>query len=229
MFSRKVVLGLAAFVVITVLVGQSLFGAGGVGGQRPQRGVQRPQSGGGQRPQRGVETGRGQRDPQQMREQMQKMIVQRMKTQLEIDDEKWKTVQPLLEKVMKLNGQLNSGAPGGMYGMPGGRGMAVGGRGMGVGGREGPGMQAGQGRNRPVGEGQTTELKKTDMQKATEELQGLLRSGSAESDAIAAKLAAYRNAKNKVKGDLAKAQGDLKAQMTTPKQEARLVLMGLLD
>jgi len=220
MFSRKVVFGLAAFVVITVLVGQSLFGAGGVGVQRPQRGVQRPQ-----RPQRPGETGRVQRDPQQMREQMQRMMVQRMKRQLEIADEKWETVQPLLEKVVQLNAQLNSGALGGMYGMLGG----FGGRGMGAGGRGDPGMQAGQGRNRPVGEGQTTERGKTDLQKAADELQGLLRSFTAESDAIAAKLAAYRNAKNKVKEDLAKAQGALKAQITTPKQEARLVLMGLLN
>jgi len=223
MFSRRLVFGLAAFVVVTVLVGQSLLGAGGRGGQRPQReGVQRPGRVGGQRPGR-VETGRGQRDPQQMREQMQKMMVQRMKTQLAISDEKWVTVQPLLEKVMQLNGQLNSGMAGGMYGMPGG----FGGRGMGPGGRGGPGMQPGQGRNQP--EGQATGQKKSDLQNATDELQALLRNRTAESAAIATKLAAYRSAKNKVKGDLAKVQGDLKAQMTTPKQEARLVLMGLLD
>ncbi len=90
-------------------------------------------------------------------------------------------------------------------------------------------MPGGQGRNRPVGEGQTSEQKKTDLQKATDELQELLRSRTAESDAIATKLTAFRSAKKKAQGDLAKAQGDLKAQITTPKQEARLVLMGLLN
>ena len=224
MFSRKVVLGLVGFVLITVLLGESLLGAGGVGGQRPPRGAQ-PSQRGAQRPQRGGTSGRVQRDPQQMRDQMQKMMIQRMKRQLEIDDEKWETVQPLLEKVVKLNSQLNSSTSGGVYGMAGG----FGGRGMGPGGRGGLGMQPGQGRNRPVREGQTSEREMSDLQKAADELQELLRSATAEPDAIAAKLAVYRNAKNKVKGDLAKAQGDLKAQMTTPTQEARLVLMGLLN
>jgi len=217
MLKRKVVLGLAAFVLITVLVGQSLFGAGGRGGRRSQRGTQRPQRGG--------NTSLMQRNPQQMREQMQKMMVQRMKTQLEIDDEKWQTVQPLLEKVVQLNGQLNSPSLVGMYGMPGG----FGGRGMAPGGRGGPGMQPGQQRNRPGRQDQTTKREKTDLEKATDELQQLLRSNTVEADEIKTKLAAYRDAKNKIKEDLAKAQEDLKAQITTPKQEASLVLMGLLN
>jgi hypothetical protein len=219
MFKRKVVIGLASFVLITVLVGQSLSGAAGRGGQRPQRDAV----------QRGGNTGRVQRDPRQMQKQMQNMMVQRMKAQLEIDDEKWETVKPLLENVLQLDGQLNSGTAMGRLGMPGG----MGGRGMGQGGpggRGGPGVQPGQGRNRPVVEGQaTTEGEKTALEKAGEELQELLKSSTAESAAIETKLAAYREAKTAVKGALAKAKEALKAQMTTPKQQATLALANMLD
>jgi len=177
-----------------------------------------------------------QRDPRQMEQQMRNMMVQRMKTQLEIDDEKWETVKPLLENVLQLDAQLNSGTAMGRLGMPGGmggRGMGAGGRGMGQGGQGGrgsSGMQPGQGRNRPAVEGQaTTEGEKTDLEKADEELQELVKSSTAESDAIETKLAAYREAKTAVKEALAKAKEALKAQMTTPKQQAILALANMLD
>jgi len=161
------------------------------------------------------------------------MMVQRMKAQLKIDDEKWETVKPLLENVLQLDAQLNSGTALERLGMPGGmggRGMALGGRGMAPGGRGGPGMQPGQGRNRPAVEGQaTTEGEKTDLEKVGEELQELVKSSTAESDAIETKLAAYREAKTAVKGALATAKEALKAQMTTPKQQAILVLANMLD
>lgn len=212
MFRRKVVLGSAAFVLITVFVVQSLWGA--AGRVLPV-----------QRPERSANAGRVQRDPQQTREQIQKMMVQRMKTQLEIDDEKWQTVQPLLEKVVQLTGQLESRSLGGTYAVAGG----LSGRRMAASERGGPAGQPEPGQTLPGRQEQTTAGEKTDLQKATDELQGLLRGGTAESAAIQTKLTAYRNAKNKVKEELAKAQADLKAQMTTPKQEATLVLAGLLN
>ncbi|MBN2270453.1 MAG: hypothetical protein JXN61_07560 [Sedimentisphaerales bacterium] len=212
MFKTKVILGSAAFVLLTVFVGQSLRGA--AGRVRPV-----------QRPDRSANISRVQRDPQQTREQAQKMMVARMKTQLEIDDAKWETVQPLLEKVVRLTGQLESRSLGGVYAVAGGLSR----RGAAVGERGGPAGQPEPGQNLPGRSEQTATGEKTDLQKAADELQELLRSGTGESAAIKTALAAYRSAKNKVKEELAKAQADLKAQMTTPKQEATLVLAGLLN
>ena len=231
MFRKKVIIAVAAFVLIAVLVGQSLS-AGGVrsgrtGGQRPQRGAERPPRGADQRQMM-------QRNPQEMQERMQTMMIERMKRQLQIEDDKWVTVKPLLENVMKLNGQLNPSARGGMFGGFGGAGaMGMGGRGgMSAGGRGGAGAGAGgrggQGQTRPGATTGTAKAEKTGLQKAVEDLQGLLRSQDAKDDDITAKVTAVRAAKTKLKADLAKAQDALKAQMNV-KQEANLVIMGLLN
>jgi len=193
-------------------MGQSLWGA--AGRVRPV-----------QRPERSANISRVQRNPQQTREQAQKMMVERMKTQLEIDDAKWQTVQPLLEKVVRLTGQLESRSLGGVYAVAGGLSR----RGAATGERGGPAGQPAPGENTPARQEQATAGEKTDLQKAGDELQELLRSGTPDSVAIKTALATYRSAKNKVKEELVKAQADLKAQMTTPKQEATLVLAGLLN
>jgi len=210
MSKRRIVFGLAAFVLITVLVGQSLSESGDRGGQRPQRGGQQAQPGG-QQPQRGGERpGRGQ-TMQRNPEQMQEMMLERMKTQLQVTDEKWTTVKPLLKNVSSLNAQLNTRSRGGMaFGSRGGRGETASGS---RGGTE----------PRPA-----TDTPKTDVEKAADELQTLLRTEAPDADQIKTKLAALRIAKDKVKKDLAKAETDLKAQLT-PKQEATLVLMGQLN
>ena len=202
MSKRKIVLGLAAFVLITVLVGQSLSGAGnrGSGGQRPQRGGERSQQGE-ERPERGQ---RVRRTP----EQMQEMMLERMKTQLKVTDEKWTKVKPLLKKVSSLNAQLNPRSR---------RGMMFGGRG----GRSGRGPREGT-------EQPTAETPKTAIEKATDELQKLLSAEDPKADQIKTKLAAFRSEKEKVKKALAKVETDLKAQLTA-KQEATLVLMGQLN
>lgn len=213
MLRKKVIIAVASFALITLLVGQSLSGGQRPqrGGDRPQRGAERPQRGG-ERPQRGGDQRQMmQRDPQAMQARMQQMMVERMKRQLQIEDDKWETVKPLLENVMKLNNQLNPSARGGMFGGFGGRG------GMGAGGR-----------TRPGGAAEPAKTEKTDLQKAVDELQEIVRSENAEDDSIKAKLTAVRTAKAKVKTDLAKAQETLKAQMTV-KQEANLVIMGLLN
>jgi hypothetical protein len=210
MSKRRIVFGLAAFVLITVLVGQSLSGSGDRGGQRPQRGEQQAQPGG-QQPQRGGERpGRGQ-TMQRNPEQMQEMMLERMKTQLQVTDEKWTTVKPLLKNVSSLNAQLNTRSRGGMaFGSRGGRGETA------------PGSKGGA-EPQPA-----TDTPKTDVEKAADELQTLLRTEAPDADQIKTKLAALRIAKDKVKKDLAKAETDLKAQLT-PKQEATLVLMGQLN
>ena len=207
MSKRKIVFGLAAFMLITVLVGQSLSNSGRRGGERPARGGERPQRDG-ERPQRGGErTDRAQR----MRgtpEQMQDMMLERMKTRLKVTDEKWTAVKPLLKKVGTLRAQLNPRSRGGMFGGRGGRG--------GRGPREGT--------EQPP----TKEPPKTGVEKAADELQTLLRAKDPDAAQIKAKLAALRSEKEKVKKDLAKAETALKAQLTA-EQEANLVLMGQIN
>jgi hypothetical protein len=148
-----------------------------------------------------------QRDP----EQMQRMMTERMKEPLGASDEEWKVIQPRLLKVMNLSRQIN--APG--------RGMMFGGRGQTM----GPGGRAGQ-RTRPGTAGQQREP--SAIEKATEELQEVLRSKTATPEQIKAKLTALRTAKEKATKDLAAAQNELKKDLTV-KQEAVLVLSGYLN
>ena len=68
----------------------------------------------------------------------------------------------------------------------------------------------------------------TAVQKATQELQQLLRGDAPNAEEIKAKLAALRQAKEAAKQDLAKAQAELKQGLSI-EQEARLVIMGYLN
>lgn len=194
MFRRSIVAGFAVCILAMLLVSQSFSAAGarGGGGQRPRReGIRQMQ-----------------RDPAQM----QRMMNERMKAQLEAGDEEWKVIQPRLQKVMNLRRQIN--APG--------RGMMFGGRGQVM--RPGGRGQAGAQRTRP---GQT-QREPSAVEKATQELQEVLSSKDATSEQIKAKLTALRTAKEKAEKDLATAQKELKKDLTV-KQEAILVLSGYLN
>ncbi len=155
----------------------------------------------GQRAPREGATRQTQRDPAQM----QRMMTERMREQLGASDEEWKVIQPRLQKVMELNRQVN--APG--------RGMMFGGRG-----------QAGGQRTRP-GTGRA-QREPSAVEKATDELQEVLRSENAKPEQIKEKLTALRKAKEKATKDLATAQNELKKDLTV-KQEAILVLSGYLN
>jgi len=76
--------------------------------------------------------------------------------------------------------------------------------------------------------GPGSEQPKTEVDKASGELRELLRDDSAAADQIKAKLAALRAAKQKAAQDLATARQSLR-QLMTLRQEALLVLNGLLD
>jgi Spy/CpxP family protein refolding chaperone len=135
-------------------------------------------------------------------EQMRRMMTERMKEQLSVTDEEWKVMQPKLQKVMDLTRQSSGfGRMGMFFGRP----------------------------RRFGGEQNSTEAsERTAVEKATEELQELLDSESTTPDQIKAKLTSLREAKEKAKQELAQAQQELK-KILTLKQEARLVLMGLLN
>jgi hypothetical protein len=66
------------------------------------------------------------------------------------------------------------------------------------------------------------------VQRAADELQQLLNSGAATPEQIKAKLTALRQSRNALKQELAQARAHLQ-QVLTVKQEATLVLMGILE
>jgi len=201
MLARKTILSVvAALVVGLLLVGQSLSQPG-QRGQRGQRGGAQDQQG--QRPQ-----GR-QFDPQQMRQMME----QRMREQLGATEQEWKVLGPRVMKVSELSRETRGGGRGGM--------MMFGG----MGGRGGPGGPQG---NRPGDRPDAPAREQTPVEKTQEELRTLLENTATTPDQIKNQLTKLRAAREKAKQDLAKAQQDLR-QVLTLRQEATLVLMGMLD
>lgn len=174
-------------------------GGGGVAGA----GGGRQGGGGGGRPGGG---GRGSFNPEEMR----KAMTERIKTELGASDEDWKAIEPLVEKVMKAQGEAMAGRFGGM--------RRGGGGGPGGGGGGGAAPAAG-GENRPP---------ESESVKARGELNKLLEDKGATNEDIKAKLAALRAAREKAKAELAKAQTELR-EVLTLRQEAVLVNSGLLE
>ena len=166
---------------------------------------QRGQRGGTQGPQGQRPQGR-QFDPQRMRQMME----QRIQQMLGATDQEWKVLEPRVMKVSEISRQVGGGGRGGMmmFGAMGGRRGPLGDR---PGGRQGP-----SGR----------EL--TAVEKAQEQLLTLLENTAATPEQIKKHLTALRSAKEKAKQQLATAQKELR-KIVTVRQEARLVLLGMLD
>jgi len=191
------------WIVVTILVIVGLLLVGTSLSQPGQRG-QRGQRGTGQAP------GGRQFDPERMRQMME----QRMQEMLGATDTEWKVLGPRVMKVQELSRQAGGGGRGMMFG-----------RGM----RGGPGGQGGPGGTRPGGRGpggMNREL--TEVEKAQQALQTTLDNTAATPDAIKKELTILRAAREKAKQEFAKAQQDLR-QVLTLRQEATLVLMGMLD
>ncbi len=200
MTRKRAILGTG--VIILIIVGM-VWAQDQQGGRRG--GAQGGRQGG--RPQGGRPGGPGARggpggfDPARM----QQMMADRMKDQLGASDDEWKIIGPRLTKVMTL--RFQSRGQGGMMGMFGR-------------GRGGPG--GGRGGDR----GGSPDRQLTGVAKVTSELRTLL-DGNPSADQIKAKLTALRQAREKNKQELAKAQQSLK-QVLSLKQEAQLVLMDML-
>lgn len=144
-------------------------------------------------------------------EQMQKMMAERLKETLNVGDEEWKVVEPKLMNVLRLSRQAGAG----------GMGM----RGFGMLFRS----QGLEGRRRGQGPGEGEEAPaQTDTEKASEALQKTLDNKEAKPEEIKKKLAALREAREKAEQELVKAQQEL-CKALTARQEAQLVLMGLLN
>ncbi|MEJ5258592.1 MAG: hypothetical protein WHS88_00195 [Anaerohalosphaeraceae bacterium] len=141
----------------------------------------------------------GARDPEQMRQMLQERQMQRVRQALNPTDEQWAKIEPPLKKVITLTQQTN------MAGFPG---------------------QAFGRAQRQEGQAEQEE-DQTALAKARRELRTAINSGNA--DTIKAKLEAFRKAREEVLKQLADAKKELKAQLTTPQQEAELALMGYID
>lgn len=204
MFGRRIILGfVAASLLAVLLVGQSLSQSEGRqerrGGRPPateRSGEQRQQQTRGQR----AERPGGQR---MGLEQMQRMMIERLKERLEAGEEKWKVIEPRMTKVLTLSRQARG----------------ISGLGMLFRGRTDRG---GQTQERP----RTRE--QTEVEKRTEELMKLLENKDAKPEEIKKMLTALREAQEKAKRELAKAEQELR-EVLTVRQEAQLVLMGVLN
>lgn len=153
-------------------------------------------------------------DPEQFRQQ----ISQRMKERLGASDEEWTVLSPKIDKVMTAQRQASTGGRGmGMLfgGGRGGRsGRGPGGDGGNRGDRRGRGGPFGGNEESPVA------VKARELQQSIE--------NNAGADELKAKLAALREARTKAREQLTAAQNELK-ELLTAKQEAALVVMGMLE
>ncbi len=158
-----------------------------------------------------------------------------MKQALEVDERQWKVIEPKLKKVRACRDQAFVGiglpfqssftssvvpSPGGAGGQSFGGGFS-GGFQFQVGGGGGTGFN----RSSPW---QNFGRQPTEGERICEELQLLLQVPGAGPDEIRQKLDALRRARERARKQLVKAQQELRKVLTF-RQQARLVLMGLLD
>jgi Spy/CpxP family protein refolding chaperone len=196
-WSGKMVLSVAAVTLIMAAVAIAADapagGPAGGPGMAPPPGAPEGMGPGGPGGQGGQRGNRPQMNP----EEMQKRRLEQIKTALQLADDKWTAVEPLLKKTMTLSAELR----GGMFGMN----------------RRGPNAE----QTPPAAPANEIAAKTT-------ELRTLVADPAATEDAIKAKLAELAAAKDKVKAALATAKTDL-CKVLTAKQQASLVLMGILD
>jgi hypothetical protein len=148
--------------------------------------------------------GRGGFNPEQFR----KMMMDRMQEALGATPDEMQVLSPKIEKVMTAQRDAMAGRMG-MFGRGGRGGQGRGGQG---GGGQGGGFQ----------------MPETPVSKAAAELSTTLENKDAPEADIAAKLTALREARAKARAELEAAQKDLQGVLT-PRQEAVMVSMGMLD
>jgi len=131
---------------------------------------------------------------------MQERMMERMKEQMGATDEEWAVIKPRLSEVMELAQETRAG-----------------------------GMMRGPGRGRRGTDQEVEEEEETSaVEKAASALQQILENDEASTAEIKAKLTALRSAREKAKQKLAEAQEKLR-EVLTLKQEAQLVMVGMLD
>ena len=154
--------------------------------------------------------GRGNFDPEQMRQRM----MERYKERFEVkSDDEWKIISERIEKVMTAQRDARIGG----FGAFGGGGRRGGG-GDNAGGGD-TNNNGGNRRNRGGAFGGEPSAEVTALEKAIED--------KASNDDIKSKLAKLRDSQKEKEAKLAKAQDDLRKVLSV-RQEATAVLMGLL-
>ena len=176
-----------------------------------------------------------QRMAEEQRRMAEEQETEAMKQALEVDERQWKVIEPKLKKVRTCRDQAFVGiglpfqssftssvvpSPGGAGGQSFGGGFA-GGFQFQAGGRGGMTVHS----SSPWGD---FGRQPTEGERICEELQLLLQVPGAGPDEIRQKLDALRKAREKARKQLVKAQQELRKVLTF-RQQARLVLMGLLD
>jgi len=175
-----------------------------------------------QQDQGGGPPGRGNFDPAQMQERM----MERYKEAINATDDEWKAISPMIETVMEKQRASFAGGRG-MFGMggPGGR-MGRGGQGGQGGGQNAP--QGGQQGRRMGGQGGPGGPFGGTPMPEVEALRTALDKEDTPAADIEAKLKNVRTARKAREADLQKAREELRKVLKI-RQEAQLVLMGLLD
>ena len=197
-------------VLAALFIGALAFG-GVAGAQQPADDAGGAGGGRGNRP------GRGQRTPEEMqqrREERQKRYDERMKKAFQMTDIEWLTLDQKIQKVQAIQREIDmaSGSnPGARFGQG-----AFGGMG---------GMGNAMDPNAP---GPAFQEPQTESGKAMQELQTTLNDQDATPEQITAKLQALRDARAKLPEELAAARADLLKGLT-PRQEAQLVVMGVIQ
>jgi hypothetical protein len=135
------------------------------------------------------------------REAMAARMSERMREQLGVTSEEWEVLQPKVQRVTEAQ----------MATRGGGGGWA--GRGAG-----GPGGPAGQGAQGP----------QNAVARASADLRLTLQNENASADEISQKITALRAARRQAEAELTTARQELR-ELLTQRQEAQLVMMGLLD
>jgi len=184
---------------VTGLLAVALLAAGVAVAQDNQGGAPRGNP-------RGDQRGGDQRGGRPDMGQMRQWYMNNIKQQLEASDEEWKVLEPLVEKAMNLNRDLMMG------GM-----MRRGGRGGGPGGE-----------GAPAGDAAQADPNASPMTTAAAALRKVLENKQAPAAEIKAKLTAFKEAREKARQELAKTRDSLR-ELVTPRQEAQLVLAGVLD
>ncbi len=217
MLEKKRVLSMLALCLIGLLLTSPSYAQQTQRGQRGQRG----QGGGGQGQQRqrgqgeGQQGQRGQRGQGDQRSETRQSETERMQERLGATDQEWKVLGPRVMKVSELSRQLRGGGGGGGRQ----RGGAQGGR----------GRQGGDSQNAQTTTRQSTPARaQSAVEKAQQQLRTLLENQSATAAQIRQQITTLRAARTQVRQQLAAAQMEL-VKIVTARQEAQLIMMGLLE
>ena len=194
-------------------------------------------------------TGAGRRAGRPEAGQMQRRLLADVKQRLDVSGDEWKTLMPKVEKVMTARRALAAGmerpggpmdgagqrGPGGQEGerprgRAGQRDAADGpedGQRPPDGGR-GPNARRPQGPPNEDGRAEEPAPVESKVAQALHDLRMVLEEEDAGAEDVAAKLAAYRQIRDKARADLKTAQDELKTGLA-PRHEAVLVSINLLD